>query len=123
MRLIDADKLKEETLKKRGLSWESMKHLFCITGEELDNAPTVEPIKQCKYCKHCGNEDYCSNCHSDHSLFEYYERPQGEWVIKGNGTTQYSACSECGHAGDGWDKFCRHCGNPMHTWEESANDE
>ncbi len=45
--------------------------------EAIDNAPTVEPVKQCKYCKHCGNEDYCSNCHSDHSLFEYYERPKG----------------------------------------------
>lgn len=49
-----------------------------VLDEIIDNAPTVEPIKQCKYCKHCGNEDYCSNCHSDHSLFEYYERPHGE---------------------------------------------
>ena len=59
----------------------------------IDNAPTVEAIKQCKYCKHCGNEDYCSNCHSDHSLFEYYERPKGEWIFK-NGKYRCSHCGE-----------------------------
>lgn len=48
----------------------------------IDNAPTVKSIKQCKYCKHCGNEEYCSNCHSDHSLFEYYERPQGDLISR-----------------------------------------
>lgn len=51
-----------------------------IVKYDYDNAPTVEPVKQCKYCKHCGNEDYCSNCHSDHSLFEYYERPQSDML-------------------------------------------
>ena len=44
-RLIDANVLKETILKKRGLSWESMQNIFCITGKELDNAPTVEPEK------------------------------------------------------------------------------
>ena len=28
------------------------------------------PVKQCKFCKHCGDVDYCSDCHSDYSLFE-----------------------------------------------------
>ena len=29
------------------------------------------------------------------------ERPQqGEWVVMSDGTTNYYACSECGHAGD-----------------------
>lgn len=32
--------------------------------------------KKCKDCKHCGNDDYCSNCHSDHSLFEFYKGEQ-----------------------------------------------
>ena len=37
-----------------------------------------------------------------------YERPQGKWLIEG-GTTLHYACSECGCAGDEWDKFCNHC--------------
>ena len=32
--------------------------------------------KKCKDCKHCGNDDYCSNCHSNHSLFEFYKGEQ-----------------------------------------------
>ena len=39
----------------------------------IDKAPAVEPVKQCKFCKHCGDVDYCSDCHSDYSLFEYSE--------------------------------------------------
>ena len=37
-------------------------------------------------------------------------RPQGEWIIKSNGTTNYYACNKCGNAGDIQDKFCRNCG-------------
>ena len=42
----------------------------------------------------------------------YPVRPQGEWLIEG-GTTLHFVCSECGCAGDNWDKFCRHCGADM----------
>ena len=42
----------------------------------------------------------------------YEERPQGKWLIEG-GTTLHYACSECGCAGDEWDKFCKHCGASM----------
>ena len=91
--------------------------------EDIDNAPPVKPIKQCKYCKHCGNEDYCSNCHSDHSLFEYYKRQQGAWVEKtfenddeeGTKSTSF-VCSCCGAsrvAGLGNAKFCYNCGADM----------
>lgn len=41
-------------------------------------------------------------------------RPQGKWLIEG-GTTLHYACSECGCAGDEWDKFCKHCGADMRT--------
>ena len=81
----------------------------------IDNAPTVEPIKQCKYCKHCGNEDYCSNCHSDHSLFEYYERPQGEWIKMSDRFGFYFACNKCGYDRAKSDNanFCPNCGADM----------
>lgn len=49
------------------------------------------------------------------------ERPQGEWIIKSNGTTNYHACSECGHAGDFQDKFCRDCGADMRGKENVSS--
>ena len=39
--LISRNALKEQTIEKRGLSWEEMQNILCISGEELDNAPTV----------------------------------------------------------------------------------
>lgn len=39
-------------------------------------------------------------------------RQKGTWLIEG-GTTLHYACSECGCAGDEWDKFCKHCGAKM----------
>lgn len=84
----------------------------------IDNAPTVEPVKQCKYCKHCGNEDYCSNCHSDHSLFEYYERPQGEWYYNCQNGWHCSICHETVKnmptvMGKANFAFCPNCGAQM----------
>jgi hypothetical protein len=38
--------------------------------------------------------------------------PVGEWIVSGV-TTHYYRCSECGSAGDSWDKFCRSCGASM----------
>ena len=97
-----------------------------IDLSDVDNSPTVEPIKQCKFCKHCGNEDYCSNCHSDHSLFEYYERPKGKWIETQRGihVTDYK-CSCCGRTvrdDTGYDvasdyPFCN-CGADMRGEEE-----
>ena len=43
----------------------------------------------------------------------YEDRPQGEWIVKSNGTTNYCACDKCGSAGDIQDKFCRECGADM----------
>lgn len=37
------------------------------------------------------------------------EKPQGKWIVKSNGTTNYYACNKCGNAGDIQDKFCREC--------------
>jgi len=101
IRLIDANALKE----KLSNEWfvEPNATLFKWVFDLIDNAPTVEPIKQCKFCKHCGNEDYCSNCHSDHSLFEYYERPQGEWIDYDN---TFYKCPDCGYL---LEKHCPQC--------------
>lgn len=108
--LISRSELKK-AIKDNGYS-----HYFEIF-DIIDNAPTVEPIKQCKYCKHCGNEDYCSNCHSDHSLFEYYERPQGEWIFeRPNGKTysDFVYCSECQKPkGFYLTNYCPYCGADM----------
>lgn len=40
-----------------------------------------------------------------------------EWIIVGNTTLHYE-CSQCGGAGDEWDKFCKHCGARMKEEEE-----
>ncbi len=86
MRLIDADKFGEDLMKLWDYSCDEGVSAIAVLKQALlalNNAPTVEPVKQCKYCKYCGNEDYCSNCHSDHSLFEYYERPQRDMLPVG----------------------------------------
>ena len=41
------------------------------------------------------------------------DRPQGKWIVKSNGNTNYYACDKCGSAGDIQDKFCRECGAAM----------
>lgn len=41
------------------------------------------------------------------------DRPSGKWVVAGEGTTHYYACSNCGCAGDFSDDYCRHCGSDM----------
>ena len=66
--------------------------------ELIDNAPTVKP-----YCYFCGQKEHGQTV----------ERPQGEWIVKSNGTTHYYACDKCGSAGDIQDKFCRECGADM----------
>ena len=42
-----------------------------------------------------------------------FERPQGEWVVGGKGTTHYYICSKCEQSGDCSDAFCRYCGAEM----------
>jgi len=79
-----------------------LRDVFCY----IDGAPTVEAFteddKALAYC-----EGYVRGSH------EAYIRPQGEWVVKSNGTTNYYACNKCGSAGDIQDKFCRECGAGM----------
>lgn len=86
--------------------------------DTIDNAPTVESIKQCKFCKHCGDDDYCSDCHSSHSLFEYHERPQGKWLHNSDHPDNW-ICSACNCGWDMWRyeskelKYCPNCGAKM----------
>ena len=67
-----------------------------------------------KFCKHCGDEDYCSDCHSDHSLFEHYERPTGRWTSED--FDEWYECSNCLKGDtyfDGLPNFCPNCGADM----------
>ena len=123
-RLIDANELKEATLKRRGLSWESMKNLFCITAEELDNAPTVEANS---IIDGLNNEidDLSENLAwyiNERNRLLKERRQQGEWIEKldYNRDTYYD-CSVCGNSwttieGTPWDNgmnFCPNCGAKM----------
>lgn len=43
----------------------------------------------------------------------------GKWIAtSGNGVTCWYECSECHHAGDLKDKFCRNCGAKMSSDEK-----
>lgn len=78
-----------------------LRDVFCY----IDGAPTVELF--CSYLSDGEVRQPCVEgpCEQD--------RPQGEWVVKSNGTTNYYACNKCGNAGDIQDKFCRECGADM----------
>ena len=67
--LISREALKKAITQNREID----RNAVCDVLDIIDNAPAVEPVKQCKFCKHCGDVDYCSDCHSDYSLFEYSE--------------------------------------------------
>lgn len=134
MRLIDADALKKEILKKRGLSWESMQHIFCITAEELDNAPTVEPEKvlianvtfDTEKLKEFTDEIVESIKNGEIVLQD--ERPKGEWekcvfiscgkLLKWKSNVIEQRCSKCGRWSLRWEEsiqneYCSHCGVKM----------
>ena len=75
----------------------------------------------CSNCFHaivCRNSDYlsdnipadCTNYIDSNKVYE--SLPKGKWVVEGKTTLHYS-CSECGSAGDQWDKFCKNCGAVM----------
>lgn len=118
VRLIDANVLKENTLKKRGLPWESMQHVFCITGEELDNAPTVEPQP---FVNITFNEEKMKEFVAQAKaeiLAEYkIERPQGEWISHADSWKK--TCSNCGFNWKHVDEFdfCPNCGADMRKGE------
>ena len=73
----------------------------------IDNAPTVEVDEM--------TQDLINKVNVNIGLAKPIkdERPQGEWLVKSNGTTNYYACDKCGSAGDIQDKFCRECGADM----------
>ena len=74
----------------------------------IDNAPTVETYTE-EDMKRTIKENFDIGYEMAKNK---YERPKGKWLIEG-GTTLHYACSECGCAGDEWDKFCKHCGAKM----------
>lgn len=100
--LISRNKLKEDLIKffpTDCLDGIESKTLFNQILHDIDNAPTVEyPFYAEAY--QTGYEEGKN------------ERTTGKWLIE-CGTTLHYVCSECGCAGDVWDKFCKHCGAKM----------
>ena len=85
--------------------------------EIINNAPTVETYSE---------EDMCDTTSNGFDIgYDFakakYERPQGKWIVKSNGTTHYYACDKCGSAGDIQDKFCRECGADMRNITETPS--
>ena len=106
--LISRSALKEEILKKRGLSWESMQNIFCITGKELDNAPTVEPEK-------AKEGELVKAYTKGFDVGVKTVRSQGEWVKMSDRFGFYFACNKCGYDRAKSDNanFCPNCGAIM----------
>ena len=100
MRLIDADKFKEDLLKLWDYSTVDGITSTTVLKQvisDLDNTPTI--IK-------------CSKTSDGLPLMDLRPRPRGEWKIGGK-TTHYYYCSICGKDGDLQDNFCRNCGADM----------
>lgn len=82
MRLIDADKLKERTIKRLSLDARPATVEEYIIFEEIDNAPTII---------------WCSQTPEGLPLMDLRERSKGEWIKKDNGFGKsIHICSKCG---------------------------
>ena len=106
---------------------DTVKKQIIFTDKALSLIDNVHPVipktdifEWCHGCKEYDQEDHCCHRWSNkirETIEEYKDvqldeiRPHGHWIIKGTreGTNHYE-CSECNHAGDRWDKFCRNCG-------------
>ena len=109
MRLIDADKFKEDLLKL--WDYNSVDGITATTVlkqviSDLDNVPTV-----------CGNNPkWCESCISKGKCAS--TRPQGEWKVKALSTfPQYQPdeyfCPFCNTVVNYKTNFCHHCGADM----------
>lgn len=114
MRLIDADKLKEEFYNRKRTP-DDMKYMRVpveVVYQFIDNAPTVEyPFYQEAY--QTGYEEGMN------------DRPKGKWLKSGKGKTTFF-CSECGREIDTKPftrpdnfPFC-HCGADMRGGVKNA---
>ena len=142
MRLIDADKFKEDILKLWDYSTVDGITATTVLKQvisDLDNAPIVKSEKtkvgelidaytkgfdtgveiarnekpQGEYTEEDIKQAIKENFDIGYEMAKNkYERPHGEWKIGGK-TTHYYYCSICGKDGDLQDNFCRNCGAKM----------
>ena len=109
---MNNDLISREALKRDIMSYKTMPEIRKAICEVIDNAPTVEyPFYQEAY--QTGYEEGKN------------ERPQGKWIVKSSGTTNYYACNKCNKTFgfDGLEPniefyFCPNCGAEM----EVSND-
>ena len=105
MRLIDADKFKEDLLKL--WDYNSVDGITATTVlkqviSDLDNVPTV-----------CGNNPkWCESCISKGKCAS--TRPQGEWIFHKdyNESCRYG-CNQCGNLNNIPHNYCPNCGSKM----------
>ena len=63
---------------ERGYAQAKQDIVSTIVGEpDIVRLLDIKSPSKCSQCKHMGDIDYCSNCHSDHSLFEEYQIKKG----------------------------------------------
>jgi len=101
VRLVNADAVKKAIQKTEYFN----EYVFGFICDVIDNVPTIN------------DETYRIGVATGARLG--YEKalkdlPTGEWIIHSTDDgTNYHICSECNHAGDSWDNFCRNCGKKM----------
>lgn len=116
MRLIDADELTRQAVKKLHIT-NSRKDITDL----IDNAPTIEPSGDLisradaieAVCEDCSQTpcEYKNDCKWIESLkaLPSADRPKGEWKW-----THGGQCSECGFHNTNFDfNFCPNCGADM----------
>lgn len=118
MRLINADELKDNLIRKYGSNYFLA---FVYIAKLIDNAPTVEerPQGECKGCEYLKDCETCEDKAKQYSMgfqdgyMTGKARPQGEWIRTAlYGQTCYE-CDNCHLHFDFGSNFCSNCGAEM----------
>lgn len=104
MRLINADKLKEEIN-----SWGMNDYEPSDFVDAIDEAPTIEPTFG------LFKEMLCGTCQAYMKIVEP-ERPYGKWIKNETRPNEFQ-CDNCGNYDLGYFPFCHWCGADMRDKE------